>query len=379
MKNIRKLAISLLVLALLIGVVYAAPTVRGTDTTSETQSSATENVPTSNSTQATPFSIGMRVTVRPGATYWEGASDLGYGRHGTFSENNIYLSGKETFINGITVVDKDGSPRNTVFMTRDSVLLDGNRWSYSLGSTVGQVMVHICVPNFVPGDLGWVSVKDIDPYMDPSSGGDKTPDETKPETTATAVADTTAADNGSTDGSNQGHCKWLWLLLPLLLLLALLLWLFWRRKTLTTAEAVGLIMSKNPAAALLDCSGSVSEHSGEIASYAKSLHGISTFIIFAMGAIVTSPGLFQEFSTEVGDSATDIFNALNYLDRKIQYKQVIVVTDGENNCETPLESRDNVKKVIFLTPNDPAVFPRSTIEQVQGSLTKKVAIKKLQD
>lgn len=387
MKKIRRMVIPLLLVSvLLLGVVCAAPKIQGIDQTQSPTSqmgsiplAKSQAVPINPVTQAsqTPFVIGMRVTVRPGANYWEGASDYGCGRHGTFSESNIYLSEKATYINGITIVDKDGSPRNTVYLTRDQILPGDNRWSYSLGNAVGQVMVHICVPNFVPGDLGWVSIKDIDPYVNPSSDDGKTPEETKPATTA--VPDTTA-DSGSTDGSNQGHCKWLWLLLPLLLLLALLLWLFCRRRrTLTTAEAVGLITSKNPAAALLDCSGSVSTYSGQIASYAQRLHSIDTFVVFAREAIVTEPSLFQEFSKEVDDSATDLFKALNCLDEKTHYKQVVCVTDGGNNCETLLEVRNNVERVILLTPGNPDEIPRSTLEEIRLRLCDKVIVKQLQD
>lgn len=364
-----------LVLSLLIGVVCAAPTARGTDTTSETQSSVTENVPIGKATQATPFSIGMRVTVRPGATYWEGASNNGCGRHGIFSENNIYLSGKETFINGITVVDKDGSPRNTVFMTRDSVLLDGNRWSYSPGDATGQVMVHICVPNFVPGDLGWVSLTDVDPYVDPLADNGSKPEEAKPETT-TAAPDTTAANSGSTDSSTKGICKWLPLLLVLLALTAAILFILWRRKTMTTAQAVDVIADKNlVTACLLDASGSVSPYSEAIAKYAKKLENVDTIIIFGKDSKVIRPENYT--TTEIDRGSTDIWRALNLLGTTKHYDSVVIVTDGDDNCNTNLKARSNIDSILILTPK--ASVPWTTRWTIKTCLTRQVKVMQLQD
>lgn len=264
-------------------------------------------VDTVSSEASSEIKIGQPVGLRSNTKYWSTACSFGSGRNGIFNSENEYLKDGDYHINGIAIVDSSGNILSSDYQSRDE-LLNSNTENKSFIIEEGvTTMVHICVPGFTTGDIGWFNSSDV-----------------------------VLVDKPKTEESG----------------------------TVSTKQAADIILDESQnstVSVLLDGSGSVSEFSASIAGYSQKVTNAKEFIMFAEDAKVIDPSDYLE--TYVGGK-TDIFKAMNLLDND-NYDLVVIVTDGYHNCSTELKNRSNIKKVMILTPVDVDEFPKETIEAIE--------------
>lgn len=257
--------------------------------------------------------FGEEVSVPDGVVYYASADLSGSGPRNCTGEENIYTAGKHFYIGGFAVVGEDDR-----LLSYECYL--GNQITpgqfappfCSEPETGAAIWIHLYTETTDDGSLGWILASQAQP-VDCRDNSD--PSE------SVTVSD--------------------------------------------IAETVEELSREGTVALLLDASGSVSDYSAEIASYATQVDRAEEIIIFADLAKQISASNYNDEQYNVG-GGTDIYGALNSLSAETVFDEVIIVTDTHHNkIDSVLIPRDNIKQLTIVSIAPPDFVQSSVLSTIQ--------------
>ena len=247
--------------------------------------------------------FGQEVRVAAGTTYYASADLAGSGPHAVFNSDNPYTFGQRFFIGGFALIAGDDQLQEYECYPESQIDERQPAPQFCTQVTLDQnVWLHLYTdPKDNDSSLGWIPASAAEPVT--HEIGATCPD-------SVAVPD--------------------------------------------IAESVEeLSQDGNVVALFLDASGSVSDYSAEIASYASQIDQAKEVIIFAESAKAINSADYDDEISNVG-AGTDIYAALNSLS-EIAFDEVIVVTDTyHNELHSILNPRDNVKHLTVISLVEPS-------------------------